>query len=257
MDIKPCLLLGHVTHKRLFPKVNSFTYGIYYLASGLRSLAGMPMAINRFGPTSFYHKDHGARSGDDLQAWIAPILSENGISVQDIILVAMPRIFGYVFNPVSFWFCFDDQHDLRAVVCEVNNTFGENHSYLCVHDDHRPISGDDWLYADKLFHVSPFLERTGHYRFRFNIKDDALGVWIDYYAADGRLQLMTALTGKFQPMTKSSLRSVLWGYPLITFRAIFLIHWQALKLFAKGIKYVPKPLQNKTKLSRTHKITKM
>lgn len=257
MDIKPRLFLGHVMHKRLFPKVNSFTYGIYYLASSLRSLTDMPMAINRFGVMSFYHKDHGARAGANLEGWIVPILSENGIIAHDIVLVAMPRIFGYVFNPVSFWLCLDDQRVLRAVVCEVNNTFGENHSYLCMHEDHRPITGDDWLYAEKIFHVSPFLKCTGHYRFRFNLKEDALGVWIDYYAVDGRLQLMTALTGKFQPMTNESLRRMFWGYPLVTLRAIFLIHWQALKLLAKGVQYVPKPLQNRIKLSRTGKINKM
>lgn len=249
----PQLFFGKVMHKRLFPKVNGFTYGIYYIAMPLSMINNMPMKVERPGLLSFYRRDHGARDGSDLEAWIKSALKPYGISVNgEIVLVTLPRVLGYVFNPVSFWLCFDLQQNLRAVVCEVNNTFGETHCYICAHHDQRPITGDDWLHGEKFFHVSPFLEREGRYRFRFALKDSMLGIWIDHYAADGRLQLLTALTGTLRPMTRKNLNHAFWRYPLVTLKAIGLIHWQAIKLLVKGMAYVPKPVQNNEKVSRSH-----
>jgi DUF1365 family protein len=153
--------------------------------------------------------------------------------------------------------CFDEDKQLRAVLCEVNNTFGETHSYLCAHEDHRIIETDDWLKADKLFHVSPFLKREGVYHFRFSTRGNTLGIWIDFYDAQGNKQLTTALTGTMQPLKKSTLRRAFWRHPLLTFKTIALIHWQAIKLLSKGIKYIRKPTQKDEKLSSTDNLTKM
>lgn len=250
-------------HKRLFPKVNAFTYGIYYLCLPLMAMSacgdGWRFGINRAAVVSLHAKDHADRKLDtDLQAWAQYVLQASNIHIPnpDIVLMAMPRIFGYVFNPVSFWFCRDAAGSLCAVICEVNNTFGETHSYLCAHADGRAMQGDEWFSAQKLFHVSPFLEREGRYRFRFDVARDKTGIWIDYYDADGNKQLLTALTGRRAPLTRQSLRKAFWGYPLVTLRTIFLIHWQALKLVAKGIKYIPKPLQKKENLSSVDNLTK-
>ena len=250
-------------HKRLFPKVNAFTYGIYYLClplSGISEYAdGWRFGVDRPAIVGFHAQDHATRAPKtDLQGWAQEVLRAGGIDLPQptIVLMAMPRILGYVFNPVSFWFCYDTAQELRAVICEVNNTFGETHSYLCAHPDGRPIGKDDWMSAQKLFHVSPFLVREGSYRFRFDLAGDKTGIWIDYYDASGQKQLLTALTGKCVALTRHSLRKAFWGYPLVTLRAIFLIHWQALKLVAKGIKYIPKPLQKKEKISSTDNLTK-
>lgn len=245
MGVEPQILFGKVMHGRLFPKRNNFTYGIYYLALPLSKLQNLPIALNRFAPLSFYGRDHGEGDGGDLENWARDILSTYNIrGVEgEIKLITMPRVLGYIFNPVSFWLCHDKDGILRAVLCEVHNTFGERHTYLCTHEDGRPILPDDVLTGDKVFHVSPFLKREGHYNFRFDTRADKFAVWIDFYNAEGKKQLVTSLIGKFEPMNAAKLRKAFWAYPLVTIKAIMLIHWQAIKLIAKGIQYIPKPPQ--------------
>ncbi len=261
MVINPSILFAKVMHRRLLPKVNAFVYGIYYLVfplSRMHDLSdGWRFGVDRPGLLSFYQKDHGNRDGSDLSVWIKSILRDNDITSADgdIIMIALPRVFGYVFNPVSFWLCLDTSGGLRAVLAEVNNTFGERHSYLCMHADQRIITEKDVLHGEKLFHVSPFLEREGSYTFRFNIKDTAFGAWIDYTDRDGK-KLLTALTGSLSAYNASSRRRAFWRYPLVTLHTIFLIHWQALKLIAKGIRYVTKPLQLTNRLTKASDITK-
>jgi DUF1365 family protein len=252
-------MLGSVMHKRLTPKVNAFNYGIYYLVLPLKSLNALPIAHNKFGLLSFYDKDHGARDGSDLNAWIRNILHKASIDEADgnITLITMPRVLGYVFNPVSFWFCHDKAGQVRAVLCEVNNTFGESHIYICIHPDRRPLTSADWIEGDKYFHVSPFLHVQGKYVFRFDLNDKSLHAWIDYWEAENHKKLLTALQGTMVPMTTYNLHMVFWRYPLVTFKAILLIHWQAIKLLAKGIRYIPKPLQQNPRLTIVNKITKM
>lgn len=256
------ILTGQVMHKRLFPKENSFQYGIYYLALPLQKLphpTGWFFGVNRKAIISFHNRDHGARDGSDLQTWIKIILTDAGIAdaAHDVTLVCMPRVFGYVFNPVSFWLCRDAAGHLRAVLCEVNNTFGERHSYLCLPKHGGAITDDDWMTAQKLFHVSPFLEREGHYCFRFAIHSDRMGFWIDYYDANGAKQLITALNGKLAPLTGQSLRAVFWRYPAVCLVAVMRIHWQAARLVLRGIRYIPKPLQHAFRQSRSHNITEV
>lgn len=263
MDVTPSIFYADVMHKRLFPKVNQFAYRVYYLALPIAQLRDAAtqhkLAINHSATMSFHEKDHGLRDGSALEEWINAILSAHQLDeiIEDVVLICMPRILGYVFNPVSFWMCLDKDGCLRAVVCEVKNTFGETHSYVCVHEDKREISGDDWLEAEKMFHVSPFLEREGTYHFRFSLKEQKLGVWIDYYTNEGNKQLITALTGEFKPLTRSAMRKVFWTHPLVTFKTIALIHWQALKLFSKGVRYIVKPKQKQERRSYTRNLTKM
>ena len=254
------LLRAKVMHRRLRPKENQFVYGVYYYALRLSALASLPVRRNRFSYLSFYDQDHGPRDGGSLETWIRDRLTEYGLAeVADgeIILICMPRVFGYVFNPVSFWCVQDKKGDLRAVLCEVNNTFGETHSYLCAHQDHRPIVARDTLVAKKLFHVSPFLEREGHYEFRFDWRHETFGVWIHHTNAQGEIMLLTSLTGRYQPLSRSSALKAFLRYPMVTFKTVALIHWQALKLILKGIKHISKPRQQMPKLSATEKITKM
>jgi DUF1365 family protein len=259
MGVDAQLFFGRVMHGRLFPKKNNFTYGIYYLALPLSKLAKIPIAHNTFAPLSFYDRDHGDCDGSNLEHWARKTLLEYGLSKAngEITLLCMPRVFGYVFNPVSFWLCHDKQGDLRAVLCEVHNTFGERHTYLCAHEDQRVIEHSDVLSGEKLFHVSPLLKREGRYTFRFDVRDGKYGVSIDFYDADDKKQLVTTLMGDFEPMNKQTLRTAFWRYPLVTVKAIILIHWQAAKLLSKGIKYIARPQQKDQKTSGTDKITKM
>lgn len=261
MDVKPYLFKAKVTHKRLFPKVNAFMYSVYYFVLPLSFLQEgvKPFPFNRFGILSFHEKDHGTQNDKPLDDWINPILREYRLDavISEVSLIAMPRIFGYVFNPVSFWLCFDKNNKLRAVLSEVNNTFGETHSYLCAREDLSPIDQDDWMEAQKLFHVSPFMHREGYYLFRFSIKDKNLGIWINYHDQDNQKKLLTSLVGNLEPLTKETIRQAFWAHPLITFKTIFLIHWQAFKLVFKGIRYVRKPAQIIPKFSTSKNLTKL
>jgi DUF1365 family protein len=202
--------------------------------------------VNRPGVLSFYEHDHLA-IGEVLAAW--NISAANGA----IVFVVMPRVLGFGFNPVCFWLCLDQAERLRAVVAEVHNTFGEQHSYICCHADQREITAEDILIAQKVFHVSPFMERAGHYQFRFTYRpeNENLGVWIDYFHADGRLHLATSLIGKLREYTRASRRRIFWQIPLLSFRVLALIHWQAVKLFWKRIQYISKPAQKDPRISTT------
>ncbi len=249
MEIIPQIFTAKVMHKRLFPKVNKFTYGVYYLALPLPA----PAISNRY--MQFDPKDLGYRDGRDPSFYATSILEkyEFAKKIQDIMLITMPRVLGYIFNPVSFYFCLDSEKRLQVVIVEVHNTFGEQHSYICVHPNHAPIEAGDWLEAEKLFHVSPFLERSGHYRFRFALKDSKVGIWINYFDSKNNKQLLTSLTGNLIPLNKKNQSRVFWTHPLVTLKTIFLIHWQALKLITKKITYQPKPEQLKEKVSSTLK----
>jgi DUF1365 family protein len=253
MAVSPRLFTAKVMHKRLFPKVNGFSYSIYYLALPLPA-ASLPSRL-----LSFHPKDLGHRDGSDPLHWAQTILKHNALDsvVAHMVLLTMPRVLGYVFNPVSFYLCLDEEKSLRAVICEVHNTFGEQHAYLCANHDRSVLSPDTWLEAEKIFHVSPFLPRNGHYRFRFDLQEEKLGIWIDYYDEAGNKQLLTSLIGRFSPLDTASLRQAFWSHPLVTLKAITLIHWQALKLVAKKIRYIPKPEQRETRISTTHDLTKM
>lgn len=245
-------------HGRLFPRKNYFRYGMYYMALPLSQLDNLPVAHNKIGIMSFYDVDHGGGTGEALKSRAQIILASYNIALDgEIILVCMPRILGYVFNPVSFWLCYDTNGALKAVLCEVHNTFGEKHTYLCAHADGRNITPADTMKAQKVFHVSPFLPRDGHYEFRFDSTEEGFKVWIDYFANNGRKQLVTALTGTYQSLTKSACRRIFWKYPLITFKAIALIHYQAAKLLLKKIQYIAKPPQEQQHVSTTENLTKM
>jgi len=166
---------------------------------------------------------------------------------KEVFLISMPRILGYVFNPVSFWFCWNSNDELYAVVSEVNNTFGETHSYLTYLDD-KDTNGD--YVAKKVFHVSPFLEREGHYNFEFSLSDDSIKIDIDLFDNNKERILLTSFYGKFDHLNSMSLKRAFLRVPFVTMKSIFLIHFQAVKLLIKKIKYIRKPDQKKEHISR-------
>ncbi len=247
------IITGEVMHARLKPKTNKFKYKTYYLSINLTQADDLPLKRNRFGLLSFYDKDHGDGGKTPLINWCRTILQQHGLGYLngDIQLITMPRVLGYVFNPVSFWLCHDDNGRCRAILCEVNNTFGERHVYLCAHHDHRPITRSEQLQAEKVFHVSPMLDRQGYYRFKFDVDVGRFAVWIDHYNQDNEKLLATWLIGEPEAMTQSRLNAVFFRYPLITIKAIVLIHWQAIKLLCKGFKYFSKPPQKDSHITTT------
>lgn len=243
-----------VMHARLRPKRNSFRYHVPYIAIPLSELESKQrqglLSIDRRNLFSVRTRDYGDRRGE-LASWIRGVLDAHGLREAngDVVLVTIPRMFGYAFNPVSFWLCFDTDKALRAVVAEVNNTFGERHFYLCAHGDHRAIVPSDEILAEKIFHVSPFLAVTGDYHFAFAWQNGRLGVRIDLHDAQG-LMLTTTMAGKREPVRGARLLASFFGNPLLMFKTIGLIHYQAAKLFLKGVKHFRKPPPPAVTLSR-------
>jgi len=256
------LLFSKVMHKRLTPRINQFVYGVFYVIAPLSKLSslnrGRLFGVNRLGLLSLYEKDYGPRDGGNLHAWIKQTLAHHNVTSADgeIYLITMPRFLGYAFNPVSFWLCYDKEQALRAVLCEVNNTFKEHHFYLCHHEDQRAIEKDDWLEAEKIFHVSPFIKRDGHYKFRFAINDQKVGIWIDLFDAQAQKKLLTSVIGDNQNLDETTIWRAFFRYPFETIKVVWLIHWQALKIVTKRISYIPKPPQKEENFTTSEKITK-
>ena len=245
--VGPMLGFGQVRHARLKPQAHAFAYPTYFLMLPMRHLqahGGGALALNRRAALSFHDTDHGdGRSpaeGGSL-AWLLELLAREGIDDADgeVWLHCYPRVLGYAFKPVSFWYCHRADHRLRAIVVEVNNTFGERHCYLLP----TPQWGVEQT-ASKVFHVSPFCHIEGIYRFRFMRTQRADGertvVRIDHDDAQGPL-LQTSVSGDLVPVSAHSLRRAIWQFPLMTWGVIARIHWQAMKLWWQRIPYVPKP----------------
>ncbi len=237
--MRPQLFFGHVMHRRLRPAVNAFVYPVFYVQLPVRDLASANCAIfavDRKNLLSFRSKDHGPRDGSPLLPWIENLLRQHGLpSDGAIMLQTFPRVLGYVFNPVSFWFCHDRAGQTIAILAEVNNTFGGSYSYL-LHRDGQALRDGDEMTANKIFHVSPFNEVEGGYRFRFQ-RDRAVQLArIDYDDAEGEL-LLTSISGKAQAWSVSALLTAFLKMPFLTLGVISRIHWQALKLWLKGVPF--------------------
>ncbi len=232
---------------------NAFKYGVdYVLVDPAASSRGPALfSRNRRNLTALFDSDHGGapKSGRGV-IWVHEVLAAHGVDPQiaRIELLAQPRVMGHVFNPVSFWLCWDAQDQLRAVIPEVTNTFGDRHSYLCMHDDLRPILPQDVLHAAKIFHVSPFQKVEGAYSFRFDITAERIGIWIDYSAGNGGL--LATLTGKRRPMSNLTILQACLRRPFGSRRVLGLIHWQAFKLWLKGAQYTARPTPPSQEVSR-------
>jgi uncharacterized protein len=245
---QPLLGRGHVRHQRLHPVAHRFAYASYFWRLPMRSLEKMPCPAlhrNRWGAMSFHDADHGDGRENSLH-WLDALLAEHGIvdAQGEVWLQCYPRVLGYVFKPVSFWFCHRLDDSLAAVVAEVNNTFGERHCYL--------LSGPDlaWgrvLSANKGFHVSPFLAVQGQYQFCFMQRQGTAQhpshclARIDHTGPDGRLLLRTSVAGQLQPLTRRNLRAAFWGVPFMTWGVMLRIHWQAWKLWRLQVPFFRKP----------------
>ena len=236
---------GAVMHERTLPAHNRFTYPLATLRvplSQLESLRVPLLGIDRPNVFSLRTRDHGARDGSPLLPWIRSLLAGHRLDEADgeVVLQTMPRMFGFLFNPVSFWFCHDRSGLLRAVLAEVSNTFGERHNYLVHHPDQRPIVAGDELRASKCFHVSPFFPVRGEYRFRFEQRGAVHAVSIDLWDG-GELQLSTRLSGRAQALDGGAMRKWLARQPFMTLGVVARIHWQALRLALRRVSFFRKP----------------
>ncbi len=243
---------GQVRHTRLRPQHHAFTYATYFLMLPLRTLHRVGEAvlpINRAGVISFHDADHGdgrsPEAGGAL-AWLDELLQREGIldATGEVWLHCYPRVLGYAFKPVSFWYCHADDDRLRAIVVEVNNTFGERHCYLLA----QPRYGVAQR-ASKVFHVSPFCQVLGDYRFHFMRTAERTVARVDHDDAQGPL-IETSVSGVLEPVTRAALRRALWGYPLMSLMVMARIHWQAFKLWRKRVPFFSKPIPPKDFVTR-------
>ncbi|MDP1519726.1 DUF1365 domain-containing protein [Porticoccus litoralis] len=240
---------GHVLHHRWQPRRHRFVYRVFSLLIDLDELPTLQqrlrwLSINRFNLFSFYEKDHGAGT-PGLKNHIYQLLKTRGYpeACGKIQLLCYPRILGYVFNPLSVYFCFDKQQQLRVIIYEVTNTFGQRHCYLL---SVEASSKDSWVrqQSDKQMYVSPFMPMDSHYRFRILPPDGerlAVCIYQEQSAPNDREahKLFASFNGTHHPLTNRSLLALFIRYPLMTLKVIGGIHWEALRLWMKGLKLQP------------------
>lgn len=245
---------SQVMHRRLIAPLYRFHYRLFYLLLDVDRLDELHQRLrlfsrNRFNLVSFYDRDHGDQTSANLRDWAETLLARKGISIEGgcIRLLCLPRILGYAFNPISLWYCEHRDGSLRAVIAAVRNTFGERHHYL-LDNDGAPMDWNAAYDKDKCFHVSPFLDGVGQYRFRLAPLGNTFRVHIHETRQDQPI-LEATLHGQREPLSdRRLLRSVL-AMPWMTLKVVVGIHWEALKLWLRGASFHRKPLPPKTEWS--------
>lgn len=236
-------VIGHTWHGRKGEIKNDFRYGVDYILFDPESEHRLPwyMTRNRAGIVSIHDRDYGGppKAGTGV-VWARAVFAEHAPQVDGaILLLTQPRVLGYVFNPITLWIGLDPSGQPRALIAEVTNTFGDRHSYVVRHSDGRPIEKSDRITARKIMHVSPFQEVAGTYTFRFDLRDEAIGLWIEYkHDTQG---VMATLSGARRPISAGRFALRALRRPFGSMRVMALIHWQALVLKLKGARYRPQP----------------
>ncbi len=250
--INSCIYNGSVIHKRFKPKEHFFKYQVFSLFIDLSELNELNnklkfFSLNKFNLISFYEKDHGERDGTSLLNWVKLNLNNNNITTENIKvkLLCYPRILGYVFNPLSVFFVYDENEKLISILYEVKNTFSEQHTYVFKVENQSNLIQNN---CSKKFHVSPFIEMDCKYFFRILNPQEKLSIIIDQYDKEGKI-LFASQDGKRSSLTSKDLIKSYLKHPLMTFKIILAIHFEAFKLWLKGIKYVKKKLKIKNNIT--------
>ncbi len=244
MTLRSTLYAGSVMHRRVRPRAHRLRYRVFWMLLDLDEIESLPRRLrlfshNRFNAVSFYDEDHGDGSGRPLRTQIEEHLKLVGVEGGGPIkLLCMPRVFGYGFNPLSVYFCYQTDGALAAIVYEVHNTFRQRHWYLIRADRAAGPVVDQR--CNKLFYVSPFMDMDMSYAFRVALPDERITLAIRAADKDGLL-LVAALGGNRRPLTDSSLLRLLAGYPLLTLKVVGAIHWHALRLLLKGMRLRARP----------------
>lgn len=235
------IIYSHIFHKRFIPRENQFSYRGFQVLVDVKKLAQIKgISLNRWSLFSLFSKDHGYRIAnvdisESYLSWVEDKLNLVGLKISgDIYLQTIPRIFGYAFNPVSFWYCYKGNYsagELIAIICEVNNTFHENHNYILI-----PAVEGGMLRA-KEFHVSPFYPRVGHYEFNFKKFNSAIKYFID-----DKLEFLAQTSCyRAEELNFINLLKTFIRLPFFNLMVVYLIHWQALKLYIKKATFYTKP----------------
>ena len=247
-----CIYSGYIIHKRFKPKKHFFSYKTFSLLIDLNEIKGLDKKINffsynKFNIMSFYNIDHGPRDGSSLVKWATKTLRKAKINLDGgrIKLLCFPRFFGYVFNPLSIFYCYDKNLKLKAILYEVKNTFNEQHTYIF------KLQKTDQLIehtCKKKFHVSPFIEMDCTYFFKITKPEEKILVYIDQYDNEDKL-LVALQEGVKVNLNNKNLIKNYFFHPLMSFKIILAIHFEAFRLWIKGVKHVKRKIKIKNNLS--------
>jgi len=250
--METCIYKGIVTHRRFKPKRHFFSYKTFSIFFDLDELKDLEkkvsiFSLNKFNLFSFYNKDHGNRDGSDLKSWVKSTLKKFDINskISKIRLLCFPRIFGYVFNPLSIFYCYNENAELKAILYEVKNTFNEQHTYVF------PVKKSSKIITqscNKRFYVSPFIEMETSYNFRLAEPKETLSIFIKQTDSKGILLSACQIGRKENISTKQLLINFL-KHPMMTIKIIMAIHFEALRLWKKGVKLVKRKAKIRNNLS--------
>ena len=245
------IYVGKVIHRRFKPKNHYFKYRVFSLLIDLDDLNEIDNKIklfsyNKFNIISFFDKDHGDRDGTSLKNWVKKKLENIGVDNKEIKikLFCYPRILGYVFNPLSIFFIYNKKNQLISILYEVKNTFGEQHTYIFKVNDSKTIRND----CEKKFFVSPFINMKCKYKFRVLKPEKKLSIIIDQKDNEGKL-LHASQDGIASKLNNKNIIYSYISHPLMTFKVIAAIHFEAFKLWFKGIRLVEKNLKIKNNIT--------
>ena len=245
-----CIYNGYVSHTRFKPVKHSLKYNTFSLFIDLDEIENLSknnfiFSFNKFNIFSFFNKDHGDRDGLCLKNWVLNKLKKFDINknINNIKLLCYPRVFGYVFNPLSIFYCYENKN-LRAIMYEVKNTFNEQHTYIFKVKSNNEISQK----CKKKFYVSPFMDMETQYEFKLLNPDENLSVLIKQSDKDG-IVLTAVQKGVKKEFNMKQLLVNFVLYPLMTLKIIGAIHYEALRLWKKGAKYRSRDNKIKNNLS--------
>jgi DUF1365 family protein len=247
MTIASCVYDGQVVHKRLRPATHALSYRVFSLFVDVDRLDQLDADLrlfsrNRFNAVSLYDADHGARDGRTIADHARATLSDAGLAAASVrvMLLCYPRVFGYGFNPISVYYGYDATDRLAAVVYEVNNTFGERRSYVVPITSHVPDGTPHAHACTKDLYVSPFTDMEGRYGFRLSEPGATLALGVNLRDANGPV-LKTHFRGAVRPLTDTTLARLLWQVPFLTLKVTGAIHYEALRLWLKGVTLTARP----------------
>lgn len=237
---------SRISHRRFFPKPYRFVYRVFYLLVDIDRLDALSRRLrffshNRFNLLSLHDRDHGRGEPGGLRRWAEGVLRLQGVELNGgrIRLLSLPRVLGYAFNPISLWYCEHADGRLRAVIVEVNNTFGERHSYL-IASGGAPLPYEAVYEKDKDFHVSPLMDMESRYRFQFGEPGARCRLVIRAFRGDAPLMVAT-LAGERRALTDGSVLRQVLTMPWMAVKVVAAIHWEALKIWLHGTKFHGKP----------------
>ena len=245
-NTRNCIYLGDVFHSRLQPKKHKFNYKVFYLNINLKEIKKksplLLLSYNKFNLFSFHDKDHGAINCKKINTWIRNLIKKNKIkiNIENIYLLCFPRVLGYVFNPLSVYSCLDKNNKIVLQIYEVHNTFNQRYFYLVKDSFNKENHNNTYK---KEFHVSPFMSMKGKYKFKSYLNKKKIKLIVEYFSKNENF--IASFSGIEKKLNNYNLLIYFLKIPFMTVKIIVGIHYEAIILYFKGIKFLKCPKPNK------------